>query len=151
MSHVMEVVVLDASVAVKLVVEEDGSAEAARLLDGRALHAPSLLFIEAANALWAMTRRKILTSDEADDALNVLRSLPLTPMPDGFDPVPQALKLARLLDHPIYDCIYLALAIEVAAPVITADRRFLAAAKSHDDVVTLVRLLGDVEELNAAV
>jgi len=44
------------------------------------------------------------------------------------DLAPEAFRLARLLDHPVYDCLYLALAMESGAPVVTADRRFAAAA-----------------------
>ena len=50
--------VVDASVAVKWMVEEDLSTESASLLDaGLTLQAPELLFAEVANALWAMHRR----------------------------------------------------------------------------------------------
>ena len=43
-------VVVDASIAVKWVVGEVGSDRAARLLDGRTLHVPDLLFVEAATS-----------------------------------------------------------------------------------------------------
>ena len=47
--------VIDASVAVKWLVGEAHSKEAARILDGEPnLIAPELLFAEVANALWAM-------------------------------------------------------------------------------------------------
>ena len=50
--------VVDASVAVKWLVTEKFSDEAARLLkDGSTLVAPELVFAEAANALWALRRR----------------------------------------------------------------------------------------------
>lgn len=41
----------------------------------------------------------------------------------------RASELASLLDHPAYDCFYLALAEQRRAPVVTADRRFVA--KTH--------------------
>ena len=129
---------VDASVAIKWVVTEPGSELAAGLLDGRPLHAPPLMWIEAANALWAMGRRGVLTPDEADDALAALMRVPLAPVPVGFDPVPRALRLARQLDHPIYDCVYLSLAVELGAPVVTADRRFVAAAGAQPDTALLV-------------
>jgi len=40
-----------------------------------------------------------------------------------------ALTIAHDLDHPIYDCFYLALAERERAPLISADKRLLAAAK----------------------
>lgn len=39
-----------------------------------------------------------------------------------------ALKLSLALDHPIYDCLYLALAEKLDAPLISADQRLLALA-----------------------
>lgn len=38
-----------------------------------------------------------------------------------------ALDLATRLDHPVYDCLYLALALDRGAALATADRRFAAA------------------------
>lgn len=132
-------VVVDASVAIKWVVGEPGSDLATRLLNGRPLHAPPLMRIEAGNALWAMARRGVLTPGEADDALAALGDVPLAPNPPGFDPMSQALRLARLLDHPVYDCVYLSLAVELGVPVVTADRRFVAAAGAQPDTALLVR------------
>ena len=122
-------------------VTEPGSDLAAGLLDGRPLHAPPLIRIEAANALWAMGRRGVLTPDEADDALVALMRVPLAPGPPSFDPVPRALRLARLLDHPVCECVYLSLAVELGAPVVTADWRFAAAAEAQPDTALLVRPL----------
>ena len=42
--------------------------------------------------------------------------------------VPEALRLSDFLDDPVYDCLYLALAMDVRALVVIADRRFAAAA-----------------------
>ena len=136
-------VIVDASIALKWVIAEDGSDRAARLLDGRPLHAPWLLLTEAANALWVIQRRGTIDGDDAADALARLRTAPLLfPASDG-DLVGQALRLARLLDHPAYDCVYLALAVERRLPVVTADRRFATAAGRNADTVELVRLLDD--------
>jgi predicted nucleic acid-binding protein len=46
--------------------------------------------------------------------------------------------LARLLDHPVYDCLYLAAALDVGAPVVTADSRFVAAAAKDPASAPLV-------------
>jgi predicted nucleic acid-binding protein len=136
--------VVDASVALKWVVEEDRSEVAARLLDGRPLHAPSLILVEAANALWVMQRRGTISADDGADALDRLASAPWSMPGDPGGLVGQAFRLARLLDHPVYDCVYLALAMEAGAPVVTADRRFLNAARADGDVGALVVPLEDV-------
>ena len=44
--------------------------------------------------------------------------------------LPAALRLAIELRHPIYDCLYLAVALHDDINVVTADRRFAAAALS---------------------
>ena len=64
--------VIDASVAVKWVVGEDGSAEATRLLHGRRLAAPELILPECANILWKKATRGEITRDEADLAASLL-------------------------------------------------------------------------------
>jgi predicted nucleic acid-binding protein len=44
--------------------------------------------------------------------------------------LPRAIELAFDLQHPIYDCVYLALAEREKAALITADRRLIATAGS---------------------
>lgn len=58
-------VAVDASIALKWVIEEDGSEEAGALLLEETLAAPDLLMIECANVLWAKARRGALTRDLA--------------------------------------------------------------------------------------
>jgi predicted nucleic acid-binding protein len=138
-----EAVVVDASVAVKWVVGEAGSARAARLLDGRALHVPELLFVEAANALWAMRRRGALPAAAPEAAIAWLVRAPLR-VASTVPLIEPALAMATALAHPVYDCVYLALAAEVAAPVVTADARLLAAALGDADLARLVLPLESV-------
>jgi predicted nucleic acid-binding protein len=138
-------VVVDASVAVKWVVNEAGSERAARLLDGRILHVPALLYVEAANALWAMRRRATVAPEAPEAAIAWLVGAPLT-VADTLALIAPALALATALDHPVYDCVYLALAIEVAAPLVTADDRLLRAARSDPDLARLVVPLDGIGE-----
>lgn len=52
----------------------------------------------------------------------------------------EAARLALPLDHPVYDCLYLALAHRVGGSVVTADVQFaktLASTKHGEAVVTL--------------
>jgi len=122
------VCVVDASVALKWLVDEEGSGAAAALLEGPLLLAPELIHVEIANALWRMARVGRLTEADAADALALFQRLPLRRRLADRDLAAEALRLARLLDHPVYDCLYLALAMDAGAPVVTADRRFVAAA-----------------------
>lgn len=135
--------VVDASTALKWVLQEEGSEAAAALLDGRPLYAPGLIFIEAANALWSAVRRQRLLPEEAADALDLIVRAPLRPGGEDASLAARALRLSLLLDHPVYDCTYLALAIRQKVPVVTADRRFVQAAAAVPEAAPFVRLLSD--------
>ncbi len=133
-------IVIDASVAVKWVLRETGSEAADALLDDHDLIAPVIWLAESGNALWRRQRIGEITADEADARLSALRNAPVTSQP--IEPILQrALKLAIELGHPIYDCLYLALALRHQTHVVTADRRFASAA-------TLPHLSGTVRLLS---
>lgn len=115
--------VVDASVAVKWVVPEVFSEQAAQLLVGdEELVAPDLLEVEAANALWKKTVRRELSGREAERALGLLLESGLVLRPTR-PLLARAMTIARRIAHPVYGCVYLALAERERAPVITADER----------------------------
>ena len=134
--------VVDASVAVKWVVREPDS-DAAAALRREQLIAPVLWLAEAANVLWRRVRIGDITADEARARLSELTEAPVAsfPMEPHLD---RALQLASELAHPIYDCLYLALALHHDTHVITADARFAAAVASHPELAGRVRLLGSL-------
>jgi predicted nucleic acid-binding protein len=117
--------VIDASVAIKWVVEEEGTPEAVSLLTTRAFAAPDLLVAECANILWKKVARAELGAEEAMLAARLLEraQIELHPMRALLE---RATRLAVDLDHPAYDCIYLALAIASGWQFVTADTRLLA-------------------------
>ena len=119
-------IVVDASVAVKWVIPEVLS-DQAESLRGRAarLLAPDLLLPEAANALWKKLIRREITTREAAQAINLLLASGLDLRPSG-PLLGRALALARRLRHPVYDCIYVALAQAEGATLVSADQRLLA-------------------------
>ena len=124
-------VVVDASAALKWVLEEEGSAAASELLDRDVLHAPDFMLLEAANVLWAKARRGVLTRSEADAAFQALAAVPLvlTPLAELTHP---ARSLSFALDLTVYDAVYAALAQQLACPLATADEKLadaLAAAQ----------------------
>ncbi|KGJ02479.1 hypothetical protein IT41_17310 [Paracoccus halophilus] len=134
---------VDASTALKWVLQEEGSEAAVTLLDGRPLYAPALIYIEVANALWSAVRRQRLLPEEAADALDLITRAPLRQAGEDASLAARALQLSLLLDHPVYDCSYLALAIRHKVPVVTADRRFVRAAAAVAEAAPFVRLLSD--------
>lgn len=124
--------VVDASVAVKWLVQEPFSEAAARLLnDEITLIAPELLFAEVSNALWAMHRRGDISKTDFTEAVDVLKAAPVAVPASMRQLAAPAGRLAIELDHPVYDCVYLALAMQEQYPVITADRRFYETIRKH--------------------
>ena len=124
--------VVDASVAVKWLVTEAFSEEAASLLDNRTtLIAPELLFAETANALWALCRRGDIARGDFAEAIEVLKAAPVAVPHPMRQLAASAARLAIDLGHPAYDCFYLALAVHEQYPVITAERRFHDIVRGH--------------------
>jgi predicted nucleic acid-binding protein len=133
-------VVIDASVALKWVLDEPGRDAADALLDDD-LIAPVLWQIEAANALWRRAEMGEISADEARERLAELAHAPVASL--AVEPhLAAALSLAIDMKHPVYDCLYLALAIDCDTHVVTADRRFHAAAATLPPIANRVRLLG---------
>ena len=113
---------LDASAAVKLVVEEPDSTLVRGMVGAALVVAPEFVLAEVANALWRKVRLGAIGAAEARAAQASLtglfaRLIPLEALQDG------ALDLSLRRDHPAYDCFYVALAMREAAPLLTADRR----------------------------
>jgi predicted nucleic acid-binding protein len=132
-------IVIDASVALKWVLDEPGREAADALLE-EDLIAPTLWLTEAANALWRRTIRHEITGDEAAELLGALQSAPVASL--AAEPhLVSALRLATEIGHPVYDCLYLALALHHETHVVTADRRFHAASEGTPRLTGRVRLL----------
>lgn len=121
----MTPVVIDASVAIKWVVEEQGTADALALRRDNTAIAPDLLIPECANILWKKVRRSQLEPAEAEIAARLLAGadVELVGTRSLLEP---ATRLAIELDHPAYDCIYLVLAMIKGCRFVTADKGFVA-------------------------
>jgi predicted nucleic acid-binding protein len=109
----MATFVVDASIACKAVVDEDGSSLAHALFSGDdQLVAPSYVLIECANAL----RKKVVTGGldraAALAAYDDLVGLPFELVAVTPTLTRDALELALAIGHPAQDCLYLALARE---------------------------------------
>jgi predicted nucleic acid-binding protein len=133
---------VDASVAVKWYLPEPGERAAMRVLaegiaGSRELLAPDWIVAEVANALRKKVKREECGEMEAQaileafetDTPELIESVPL---------VPRALELSLRLDESVYDCLYVAAAIESEAALVTADARLARAARG---VVAEVELL----------
>jgi predicted nucleic acid-binding protein len=122
-----EKIVVDTSVLIKWFKtrDEDLLKEARALLQevearSLAVHVPALLLYEVGNILLLKTR---LGPAGLDDAIERLESLPFVVAPPAVPLLKRAARLGRELALTFYDASFLALAVELDCPCITADRR----------------------------
>ena len=126
----VESFVLDASVAAKWILPRIGEPlfeEADKVLgdfvEGNiAIIVPDLFWVEMGSVLWKAVRTRRISADSAHTALRQLieRDLPT------FSSAPlleRALELALTYERTIYDCVYVALAVNSRFSLITADER----------------------------
>lgn len=126
--------VIDASVAVKWFLPEPGEDAAQQVLAaGEELTAPSLIRVEVAAAILRKARFKEIEEQEAQMTTRLwfqaLVDGVVTLVPDEAD-LPEAVRVALALKHPLQDCLYLAVAKRLGAPLITADQKFAAKASA---------------------
>lgn len=123
----MSAYVADASVAVKWYVPEIHSEQALRILEaGNVIHVPDLLYAECGNILWTKVRHGEISAPEARRVTRALLAAPLethasTVLLDG------ALEIALRADRTVYDGLYVALAVALGSPLVTADGRLFRA------------------------
>ena len=135
--------VVDASVALKWFLSEEphASQAVAVVQDGATLIAPDFLIAEVCNAAWRSARLGRISQAQVDAiAAN---------LPRFFDSLVSVSSLARRavaiagqLDHPVYDCLYLALAEAEQAELVTADMRLLSKVQATTWEQRVVDLTG---------
>ena len=116
--------IIDASVALKWLVSEEGSDRAQALLLRIDLTGPTLLHSEVANGLRRKARRGELGDNPnlaglADTLRRFVQTLDEVPL------IGRAIGMATMLEHSVYDCVYLALAEQLGRELVTADAKFL--------------------------
>jgi predicted nucleic acid-binding protein len=134
--------VIDASVSAKWYFPEPGNEAADRLLaerltGERELLAPDLIVPEFVNVLWKRVRRKEC-SRAAAQAVLTLWEVDRPSLVPSSDLAAQAFRLATSHDQSVYDCLYLALALAIEAPLVTADQQLARAARSASAQVELI-------------
>jgi len=130
--------VVDASVAVKWYLPEIHADAAARwLARDAAFLAPDLIYAEFGNVLWKRVRSKELARSEARDIARAFRLVPVEVLPCEALLTP-ALEIACVLGRSLYDCLYLALALDRQCDLITADEEFFLAVHQAFPFVQLL-------------
>lgn len=118
---------MDASVAFKwFAPDEVHAAEATALLRSEdLLFAPDILVAEVCNTAWRSAR---IGRMEPEQAIRIATALPglFADLVGSGLLARRAVEIARELDHPVYDCLYLSLTEARRTTLVTADGRFLA-------------------------
>jgi predicted nucleic acid-binding protein len=130
--------VIDASVAAKWFFEEEHTAAALRLLEpGRQLHAQDFFLLEVDHVVTKRIRRRELSRAQGEEVRGALRVFPVARHP--FEPLADpAFALACRTGRGLYDCLYLALALLLELPLVTADRRFFEALAGAPRAASMV-------------
>jgi len=131
----MKDAVVDSSIVLKWVLSEQDSELALSLRRYYRFKAPDLLYAECANALWKLSRKDIISPEARSVAMRAIAIDAIEATPSRMVAA-RALDLAIELDHPVYDCLFAALAERDGCPMITADQTFARKMAGHSIVVT---------------
>lgn len=126
----MTLLAWDSSAAFKLVVDESGS-ERVREVYAACDRNITLDWtsLELASALWKQAIRGPMDAAAAELAMETFDRLDFT-IVHAEDLCEMALSFALRLRHPVYDCMYVALALQEHATLVTADSRLRAIAET---------------------
>ncbi len=115
--------IVDASVAIKWVFQEADSNEAQSIRRFE-LGSVELMWSECSNVLWRLVRKNHISDHEASTKLDLLLAVGLTIYLTA-SVIRRALAIACELDHPAYDCLYLAAAEQEKARFVTVEEKLL--------------------------
>ena len=138
--------VVDANVVLKWFVHQPDSERALEAIELFDFLAPDIILAEVANALWKYVRVGTLSENLANRILFGLENNYVFVDPIDEDLALSAFGLAVRAEHPIYDCLYVALAQRMNVPFLTADRRLSNRIKPLE-VVEVIDL-GKIEPKN---
>jgi len=124
------ILVVDASAAYELLTEGRCTAS---MVGAQDIIAPDLIVCELLNARWKVMR----SGDKAPRLETILEFLERLRIMPSLLYAAQAAALAERLDHPVYDCFYVATAQREHAKLLTVDERLIRKLRSK----TLARLL----------
>ena len=122
-------IVVDASVAVDVLLRTPGAEAAAQRMlgDRESMHAPELIDVEVAQVLRRLVLRGGLYASWAEQALEVFTAFPLT----RHSHAPLIRRIWELRDNvTAYDAAYVALAEGLGATLLTRDRRLSGIPRS---------------------
>jgi predicted nucleic acid-binding protein len=111
----------------------------ALVASGERLIAPDLVVAELCNAAWRLIRR----GEPRKEQMPIIArgvSAAFAALYGSAELAPRAAAIALELDHPVYDCFYLALSEAQNAPMVSADGRLIAKAAAASSAARVVHL-----------
>jgi predicted nucleic acid-binding protein len=120
-------IVIDTSALIAVIVGEPEREKIVEFTTGNTLIGPGSIPWEIGNAFSAMFKQDKLTLDEAKKGFEIFVNIPLRYTEPDFV---NALKISKQTKMYAYDAYFLDCAIRHKAPLLTLDRKLLAAAKT---------------------
>ena len=143
----MRAYVVDASVAVKWFFREVHRDAALRVLSNEPpLRAPDFLLLETDNVFCTRVRQGDITREQGERMRAAMRSYAIRYVGQA-SLLDRAYRIATSTGRSAYDCLYVALAVDLGGQVVTADRRLYngLAATAYADHVAWVEDVGGAE------
>jgi len=131
----MDMAVFDASVIARLFIRTPLYPKVRQYVAEKTVVAPDILVAETGNALWKAFRSGVIGREDFQRSLH--ETLKIGEFTPAIVLSERAAELAMDIDHPIYDCLYLALCEQRDLPLITADRRLAEKANESTDITVI--------------
>lgn len=121
--------VIDANVGIKWFIQESRSSAARKILEtGSSFIAPDIIIPEICNVVWKKVKNQEITPEQGQ-AIVTNVSLIFNHIVSSSELAQRAFALAVQFNHPVYDCLYLALAERESITLITDDAKLRTVAK----------------------
>jgi predicted nucleic acid-binding protein len=130
--------VLDASVALKWAIpsaQETLTSESLQLLQRYVAGeinfiVPDVFWVEIGNVMWKGVRQRRWPQTAAENAASAIRERDFFTV-SSLVLLPEALRIAFVHNRSVYDCLYIALAIQFKIEMVTADERLANATAAR--------------------
>jgi predicted nucleic acid-binding protein len=118
--------IVDASVALKWFLADEPQTDRALAIleDDTPLIAPDILIAEVCNAAWRSARLGRLSQIQVSEIANAIPQFFMA-LVSSAQLAPRAVAIAGEIGHPVYDCLYVALAEAESIDLVTADDALL--------------------------
>ena len=121
--------VIDANVCLKWFIEEPRSSAARKILNkGASFIAPDIVIPDICNVVWKKVKNQEVTSVQGQ-AIVTNVSMIFDHIVPSSELAQRAFGLAVQFNHPVYDCLYLALAERESITLVTDDAKLVSVAK----------------------